>query len=187
EKRYEAGETVIIKTAIVTDVSVEAFVNGESIGTQTAVKTGDEYTHWEFTFVMPECDVTLTFVISDGFDVLPTEVKTITDIERYADMKQEADKIEVEFDNNTGVPVLFTIEDQNEIQEIMQLIFDAELVDRGKEMYDGDNTNIAIIQGDKEYRMSVRMNKENDRYYAFATDDLQVKIRTLASQIPNPQ
>ncbi len=66
-KRYEAGEQVVIKTHMATDISVECFVNGKSVGTQTAIKTGDNYTHWEFYFEMPAEDVTITFEVRDGF------------------------------------------------------------------------------------------------------------------------
>ncbi len=69
-KRYDAGEQVIIKTHIATDVSVECFVNGKSVGTQTAIKTDDGY-HWEFYFEMPAEDVTITFEVKDGFLVDP--------------------------------------------------------------------------------------------------------------------
>ncbi len=65
-KQYHAGEDVIVKTYVVYDADMECFVNGESIGIQTAVKTGDEYTHWEYYFEMPAEDVTITFQIVGG-------------------------------------------------------------------------------------------------------------------------
>ena len=43
ENSYSAGETVTIKTEILTDTDLEALLDGISIGTQTAVKTGEEY------------------------------------------------------------------------------------------------------------------------------------------------
>ncbi len=65
-KRYQAREEVVIKTHILTDVDMECFVNGKSVGKQTAVKTGDHYTHWEYYFEMPSEDVTITFEIVGG-------------------------------------------------------------------------------------------------------------------------
>ncbi len=58
-KRYNAGDTVVIKTHIVMDADIECFLNGESIGIQTPIMTDGKYTHWEFTFVMPSEDSTL--------------------------------------------------------------------------------------------------------------------------------
>ena len=51
------------------------------------------------------------------------EIKVITDFSKFADMKREADRIEVTFDNHSGAPFYFTIEDQAEIDEIMDIIF----------------------------------------------------------------
>ena len=60
-----SGDTVVVKTVILHDADLEAFVNGKSIGKQTAVKTDGKYTHWEFSFLMPESDATLTFRVAN--------------------------------------------------------------------------------------------------------------------------
>lgn len=65
-RKYKQGEHVIIKTNIILDLSLTVYVNGESIGTGKAIKTGDEYTHWEYYFTMPSEDVTITFEEKDG-------------------------------------------------------------------------------------------------------------------------
>lgn len=110
-----------------------------------------------------------------------SKIEKITDIPRFSEMTQDGtEKINVEFDNNTGEPFYFTIEDDATITEIIGMIFDAELENKGKELYDGDNTYITVIQGDKEYRLSVRMNKEKDNYYSFKNSDLQDKVYALA-------
>ena len=54
------------------------------------------------------------------------EINTITDFSKFADMtKDGTDKIEVTFDNNTGTPFYFTIEEKEDIDEIMDIIFSA--------------------------------------------------------------
>ncbi|MCH5351475.1 MAG: hypothetical protein J1F39_05870 [Clostridiales bacterium] len=62
---YKAGTSVTVKTEVLLDVDMIAYLNGESLGRQTAVLENDEY-HWEFYFTMPECDSTLTFELSGG-------------------------------------------------------------------------------------------------------------------------
>ena len=64
--KYKEGEQVVIKTNIILDMSLTVYVNGKSIGTGKAIKTGDEYTHWEYYFTMPSEDVTITFEEKDG-------------------------------------------------------------------------------------------------------------------------
>ena len=71
ENSYSAGETVTIKTEILNDTDLEALLDGISIGTQTAVKTGEEYTHWEYTFTMPDHDATLSFRLRENTDMMP--------------------------------------------------------------------------------------------------------------------
>lgn len=106
----------------------------------------------------------------------------ITDMERFADMQESADSIDVEFDNHTGKPFKFTVEDENDIAEIMNIILTDELNNLGKEFPPGDNTFFTIHQGEKSYSLSVRINSEKDTYYAFSTDKLQSKIIDLATE-----
>lgn len=108
-------------------------------------------------------------------------IKHITDMERFADMRETADSIDVEFDNHTGKPFKFTIEDENDIAEIMNIVLTEELANTGKDLPPvGDNTFITIHQGDKSYSLSVRYNNEKDNYYGFSFD-LQSKIIELAT------
>ena len=72
-RKYKEGEQVVIKTNIILDMSLTVYVNGESIGTGKAIKTGDEYTHWEYYFTMPNEDVTITFEEKDG--MLPPSLR----------------------------------------------------------------------------------------------------------------
>lgn len=111
------------------------------------------------------------------------EINSITDFSQFSDMTQETDRVEVEFDNNSGVPFYFTIDNQEAVDEVMTIIFSATFIDRGEEnLFAGDNTSIKIIQGEKEYNLHVRVNKDGKRYYAFSTGDLQNKIIELARQ-----
>ena len=107
------------------------------------------------------------------------EVNTITDFSKFADMtKDGTDKIEVTFDNYSGSPFYFTIEDKENIDEIMDIIFSSSF-DKCGEMNDGSHTSIKIIQGEKEYKMHVSQNKEGESYYSFSTPDLYLKINEL--------
>ena len=108
------------------------------------------------------------------------EIKVITDFSKFADMKREADRIEVTFDNHSGAPFYFTIEDQAEIDEIIDIIFSSGFNNLGDEPYAGDNTSLKIVQGEKEYSVHFRINKEGKNYYSFSTMDLQNKIVELA-------
>ena len=105
----------------------------------------------------------------------------ITDMERFADMKESADSIDVEFDNHTGKPFKFTVEDENDISEIMNIVLTEELANMGNNLPPvGDNTWIIIHQGEKSYRLSVRHNSEKDIYYGYSFD-LQSKVIEFAT------
>ena len=108
------------------------------------------------------------------------EIKSITDFSEYADMTRETDKIEVTFDNNSGLPFYFTIEKQEDIRQIMSIVFSSTYKNMGKKPFDGNHTYISIIQGEHKYDLHLLMNKEGKYYYSFATDDLQNKINELA-------
>ncbi|MCI9407230.1 MAG: hypothetical protein HFK06_02615 [Clostridia bacterium] len=106
-------------------------------------------------------------------------IEHITDMERFSDMQQTTDSIDVKFDNHTGKPFNFTIEAENDIAKIMNIVLSDKLKNLGKEFPPGDNTYITIHQEKKAYSLSVRINNEKDTYYAFS-DKLQNKIIELA-------
>lgn len=110
------------------------------------------------------------------------EINSITDFSKLSDMTRETDKIDVEFDNYSGSPFYFTIEKQDDIDEIMDIIFSSSFTKMGKEMNSGDHTSITIIQGEKEYHIHSFMNKEGEFYYSFATVELQTKLQELARE-----
>ncbi len=107
-------------------------------------------------------------------------VKYITEMDRFCNMRQTADSIDIEFDNHTGKPFEFTIEDESDINQIMGIIFTVELHDLKHDYLMGDNTYITINQGGKSYSLSVRINSQDGHNYAFSTDELQSKIIDLA-------
>ena len=110
------------------------------------------------------------------------EIETITDFSKFSTMEQLTDRIEVTFDNNSGVPFCFTIENEADIDEIMDIIFSSSFEKRGKEINDGNHTSIKIIQGDREYVMHTYNNKNGDYYYSFSTTELYDKIVELARE-----
>ena len=108
------------------------------------------------------------------------KVGTVTDFSKFSNMTRETSKIEVTFDNNTGAPFYFTIEDQENIDEIMNIIFTDTFENMGEEVNDGNHSSIKIIQGERIYDMSLSANKEGKYYYSFSTTDLYDKIIELA-------
>lgn len=110
------------------------------------------------------------------------KVGTVTDFSKFSNMTRETSKIEVTFDNNTGAPFYFTIEDQEDIDEIMNIIFNDTFENMGEEVNDGNHSSIRIIQGERTYDMSLSANKEGKYYYSFSTTDLYDKIIELARE-----
>ena len=72
--RYAAGEQVMVVTEVVLDADVEVFLNGQSIGKQTAVYTENGY-QWEYYFDMPARNAVLKFEIISGGGLLPAPVE----------------------------------------------------------------------------------------------------------------
>ncbi len=105
------------------------------------------------------------------------KIEKITDLERFEGMAKDADKIEVSYDNNSGIPYNFVIIDQAKIDEVMEVILSSNLEKIDGSPMPGDNTSLVIYQGDNQYSLGVRANKEGDNYYNFATDDLQNIIK----------
>ena len=120
-----------------------------------------------------------TLYETDGKDN-DREINTITDFSKFSDMTRQTERIEVEFDNYSGAPYYFTIEKQEDIDEIMDIIFSSSFTRLGKEMNAGDHTSITIVQGEKEYHIHSFMNKEGQYYYSFSTTDLQTKLQEIA-------
>ena len=111
------------------------------------------------------------------------EVNTVTDFSKFEGMiKDGTDKIEVTFDNYSGYPFYFTIEDKDNIDEIMEIIFSASFNRMDKEVNGGDHTSMKIIQGERVYNMHAFMNKEGQYYYSFTTTELLSKIQELAKE-----
>ena len=110
------------------------------------------------------------------------EIENITDFSKFSTMEQFADRIEVTFDNNSGVPFYFTIENEADIDEIMEIIFSSSFEKKDKEINDGSHTSIKIIQESREYVMHISDNKNGDYYYSFSTTQLYDKINELARE-----
>ncbi|MCH5196387.1 MAG: hypothetical protein J1F28_06720 [Oscillospiraceae bacterium] len=111
------------------------------------------------------------------------KISSITDIERYSDMQKNADKIDVKFDNYSGEPFRFTITNEDDLEEIMEILFSETLSYLGEEFPVGDNTFITIYQGEKSYSLSVRFISENEKYYGFSPAKLQPKIKAIATAL----
>lgn len=70
-KSYNAGETVTVKTHIVCDAVLVATINGAPLQ-HTPVSENGTYTHWEFTFIMPNKESILELKTKDG--ILPPSI-----------------------------------------------------------------------------------------------------------------
>ena len=110
-------------------------------------------------------------------------ISSITDIERFADMQQQADKIDVDFENGRQYGFQFTITDEGEIEEIMNIIFSNTLSKYadGELQPPGYNTVIKIYQGEKSYTLNVSFISANGKLYSFTTSKLADKITELAT------
>lgn len=109
------------------------------------------------------------------------DVITITDIEYYSDMQMEADRIEVKFDNSTGNYFKFTIDNKNDITDIMNIVLNDKLNNLGNEaIAPTDNTSFTVYQGEKAYSIALNGVMANGNHYAFSSIDLQSKITDLA-------
>ena len=97
-------------------------------------------------------------------------------------MTRYTERIDVTFDNHTGAPFCFTIEDQAEIEKIMDIIFSASFVKMKQEVNGGSNTSIKIVQGDRVYSMGAIRNYEGKIGYTFTTTELQDEITKLARE-----
>lgn len=142
--------------------------------------TFNDITNGKSTKAAEEQRIKINSILS--LDASKEKVGTITDFSKFSNMTRETSKIEVTFDNNTGAPFYFTIEDQENIDEIMNIIFTDTFENMGEEVNDGNHSSIKIIQGERIYDMSLSANKEGKYYYSFSTTDLYDKIIELARE-----
>ena len=124
----------------------------------------------------------LCCVFLAAFAACSDKISSIRDIKNYSDMQNQADKIDVEFDNGTQDGYLFTITDEEEIAEIMSIIFNTPISYGGKrnEIPPMGNTFLTIYQGEKTYTLGHRFITEGENYYFFQTSELAEKLATLA-------
>ena len=98
-------------------------------------------------------------------------------------MQSQADKIDVEFDNGTQDGYFFTIINEEEIAEIMNIIFNTSISYGGKqnEIPPMGNTFLTVYQGEKTYTLGHRFILDGENYYSFQTSELAEKITALAT------
>ena len=65
QDQYKAGDEVTVKTEMLDDVNLIAYLDGVSLGFETHVSEKDEY-HCEFYFEMPSHDAVLSFRVYNG-------------------------------------------------------------------------------------------------------------------------
>lgn len=119
-----------------------------------------------------------------GFVGCKAPTITITDIGRFSEMQKTANKIDVCFDNYTEDYFKFTITDEADLAEIMDILFSETLSDQGKQLAPhGLNTFIVIYQGTNAYSVDVHQIYHNQRLYTFSTSRLADKINDLATEL----
>ena len=127
--------------------------------------------------------VILDCIFLAAFAGCSDKISSITDLERFSDIQNEADKIDVEFDNGTQSGYFFTITNEVEIVEIMRIIFNTSVSYGGKqnEIPPMGNTFLTIYQGEKTYTLGHRFVLEGENYYSFQTSELAEKVTALAT------
>lgn len=86
----------------------------------------------EFLLSAITCIVLFAFA---GCTDKANQIKSIIDIEYYADMQSGGDKIGVSFENGKKNGFQFTIEDKSNIDEIVNLVLTAKLTNLGNISY----------------------------------------------------
>ena len=105
----------------------------------------------------------------------------INEFATFSEMTQDGtDSISVKFDHDDGDYYEFIIEDENNIEEIMSIIFSLKFSEGSTHpIPPGNNTRIIINQGENRFSLSVRYIAQDNMYYYFGSA-LQSKIYDLA-------
>ncbi len=128
------------------------------------------------------CFLTFAFV---GCSEKTENIETITDIEFYVDMQAGGDKIVVDYENGTREGFKFTIEDKDDVGEIVNLILTSHLTNVGNDpIAPGDNTNFTVYQGTKAYGIALSgvISDNDDRYIFSERQALNDKISAIARE-----
>ncbi len=135
-------------------------------------------------FLFAAISVALGCTLLLSFAGCSKDLSSIREIERFSDMQDWADKIEVDFDNGTQDGYSFTITDEEEIAEIMRIIFNTSLSYGGKEneIPPMGNTFLTVYQGEKTYTLGHRFIPDGETYYAFQTNELADQMTLLAEK-----
>lgn len=135
-------------------------------------------------FLFSMMTVTYVFLLLFSAVCCSNKISSISDLKRFSDMQKRADKIEVDFDNGTQEGFLFTITDESEISDIMEIISTSSLESCGKIDAPAPlgNTYITIYQGVKTYHLGVYYALQDDEFYRFTTRNLYNKIYELATK-----
>ncbi len=131
------------------------------------------------------CFLTFAFVGCSKTTDNTDNIETITDIEFYADMQAGGDKIVVDYRNGRKDELNFTIEDKEDIDEIVNLILTSHLTNVGiSPVAPGDDTDLTVYQGTKAYGLALSgvISNNNDRYTFSEINALREKINVVARE-----
>ncbi len=128
------------------------------------------------------CFGLFSFVACSNSD---NEINTIKDIEFYSEMKAGGDKIDVDFNNGKKNGFQFSIDEESDIREIVDLVLTAKLTnivnDAPAPM---GNISFTIHQGTNSYGISLNgiVIDNSSRYILSTNDELREKINAIATE-----
>ena len=109
--------------------------------------------------------------------------KSITDFSEFDGMTRTADKIEIDYwDIDTDSTTRLTVENQEDIAEIMDIIFTETHYELNRAEHLGNSHVIYIYQGEKIYSLRSNCNLLDGSIYTTPENDLNEKILALAEE-----
>ena len=109
--------------------------------------------------------------------------KSVTDFSEFDGMTRVADKIEIDYwDIDTDSTTRLTVENQEDIAEIMDIIFNESHFELNRAEHLGNSHVIYIYQGEKIYSLRSNNNLLDGSIYTTPETDLNGKILALATE-----
>ena len=108
------------------------------------------------------------------------KINYITDIDSYSNLNNNCISIDVSYDVNENTPYLFTINDKDDLNEIMSLILNTKLIKGGNK--DGNHTTLKIYYDSFDVTINSQFVNYNDQIYYFENYNLYLKIQELSQK-----
>ena len=108
------------------------------------------------------------------------QINYITDIDSYSNLTKNCDSIRVSYDINESTPYIFTINDKNELDDIMELILSTKL--NSGEVRDGNHTTLTIYYESFDVTINSSFVNYKNKVYYFENSNLYTKIQELSQK-----